>query len=359
MMPLRNEDGNPEGFIKILRDRTEQRLASQKQHNDAEFMRSVLASSADCIKVLDLDTRLTFMSEGGMRVMEVSDFNAIKNCPWPDFWQDQGHIQAREAVAAAKAGRTGHFQGLANTMAGNLRWWDVQVTPILDAEGQPERLLSVSRDITVQKNAEQLISASEARWRGLFTSMQGGFFLAELIRDAAGRPLDYRFLEINQAFARQSGLPDDSVGRTIRELVPDIEQWVIDRYATVVDTGEPTLFEITVAALDRSFEVRAGHESDQRFSCLFLDVTERAQNETRRLAIAELGDRLRHLSDPVTISFTAAEIVGRTLGLSHAGYGAVTRIARPSSSAGAGPPRIFPVSTDFITSGNTARTSMS
>ncbi|MBO1019192.1 PAS domain-containing protein [Methylobacterium sp. SD274] len=323
MMPLRNEDGNPEGFIKILRDRTEQRLASQKQHNDTEFMRSVLASSADCIKVLDLDTRLTFMSEGGMRVMEVSDFNAIKNCPWPDFWQDQGHIQAREAVAAAKAGRTGHFQGLANTMAGNLRWWDVQVTPILDAEGQPERLLSVSRDITVQKNAEQLISASEARWRGLFTSMQEGFFLAELIRDAAGRPLDYRFLEINQAFARQSGLPDDSVGRTIRELVPDIEQWVIDRYATVVDTGEPTLFEITVAALDRSFEVRAGHESDQRFSCLFLDVTERAQNETRRLAIAELGDRLRHLSDPVTISFTAAEIVGRTLGLSHAGYGAV------------------------------------
>ncbi|WP_019906521.1 PAS domain-containing protein [Methylobacterium sp. 77] len=323
MMPLINEDDRPEGFIKILRDRTEQRLASQKQHNDAEFMRSVLASSADCIKVLDLDTRVTFMSEGGMRVMEVSDFNAIKGCPWPDFWCDQGNVDALAAIAAAKAGGTGHFRGQANTMAGNARWWDVQVTPILDTEGRPERLLSVSRDITIQKSAEQLISASEMRWRGLFTSMQEGFFLGELVRDAAGRAFDYRFLEINPAFARQSGLPEESVGRTIRDFVPDIEQELIDRYASVVETGEPNLFEITVPGLGRTFEVRAGHESDERFSCLFLDVTERKQSETRRLAIAELGDRLRHLSDPVAISFAAAEIMGRTLGLSHAGYGAV------------------------------------
>jgi PAS domain-containing protein len=138
-----------------------------------------------------------------MRVMEVSDFNAIQNCPWPDFWQNQGNADAYAALAAAKAGGTGHFQGQANTMAGNPRWWDVQVTPILDAEGRPERLLSVSRDITVQKTAEQRISASEARWRGLFTSMQEGFFLGELVRDGAGRACDYRFLEINPAFARQ------------------------------------------------------------------------------------------------------------------------------------------------------------
>lgn len=323
MMPLRNEDGLPEGFIKILRDRTEQRLANQKQRDDAEFMRSVLASSADCIKVIDLDNRLTFMSEGGMRVMEVSDFNAIQNCPWPDFWQNEGNADAHAALAAAKAGGTGHFQGQANTMAGNPRWWDVQVTPILDAEGRPERLLSVSRDITVQKTAEQRISASEARWRGLFTSMQEGFFLGELVRDAAGQACDYRFLEINPAFAKQSGLSQQSVGRTIRDFVPEIDQGLIDRYASVVDTGEPSLFEITVPRLGRTFEVRAGHESGQRFSCLFLDVTERKQGETRRLAIAELGDRLRDLSDPVAIASVAAEITGRTLGLSHSGYGAV------------------------------------
>ena len=69
----------------------------------------MLASSADCIEVLDLDGTLQFMSEGGQRVMEVSDFDAIRGCPWPDSWQDQGNIGARAAIEAARAGGTGRF----------------------------------------------------------------------------------------------------------------------------------------------------------------------------------------------------------------------------------------------------------
>jgi|GEM_PF-3458548 len=88
MTSLRGPDGTHQGFVKAMSDRTEQRIAATQHQADAEFMRGVLASSADCIKVLDLDGGLTFMSEGGMRVMEVSDFNHVKGCPWPDFWQD-------------------------------------------------------------------------------------------------------------------------------------------------------------------------------------------------------------------------------------------------------------------------------
>ena len=162
MMPLQDENGTVQGFIKILRDRTAQRTAAEKQRADAEFLRSVLASSGDCIKVLDLDAKLVFMSEGGQRVMEVSDFNAIRGCPWPDFWQDDGNTAARAAVEAAKAGDVGHFQGPANTFAGTPRWWDVQVTPILDAAGKPEKLLSVSRDITSMRQAEGALREVQA-----------------------------------------------------------------------------------------------------------------------------------------------------------------------------------------------------
>ena len=154
MMPLRDDAGAHLGFLKILRDRTEQLHAKQAQQADAAFLRSVLASSADCIKVLDLDANLIFMSEGGQRVMEVSDFNAIRGCPWPNFWEAEGNTDAIAAVEAAKAGKTGHFQGPAQTVAGTPRWWDVQVTPILGADGQPAKLLSVSRDITERKRLE-------------------------------------------------------------------------------------------------------------------------------------------------------------------------------------------------------------
>ncbi len=127
------------------------------QQADAQFLAGVLASSNDCIKLLDLDGNLTFMSEGGRRVMEVSDFDVIRGCAWPDFWQGPGRAEARAALEAAKAGGVGHFQGPADTMAGNARYWDVRVTVIMGADGRPERLLSISRDITAAWRGEQAL----------------------------------------------------------------------------------------------------------------------------------------------------------------------------------------------------------
>ena len=119
-----------------------------------EFNRKILASSADCIKVLDLDGRLQFMSEGGMCVMEVEDFGAVQGMCWPDFWHGEAHGQVLDAVNVAKHGGTGRFQGFATTMKGSPRWWDVIVTAMLGANGAPEKLLSISRDITATKKAE-------------------------------------------------------------------------------------------------------------------------------------------------------------------------------------------------------------
>ena len=93
------------------------------------FLSGVLSSSTDCIKVLDLDGKLAFMSEGGQRVMEVSDFNAITGCPWPDFWTGNGHAEAVLAINAAQAGKASCFIGRASTMKGASKWWHVAVSP--------------------------------------------------------------------------------------------------------------------------------------------------------------------------------------------------------------------------------------
>lgn len=118
-----------------------------------DVLRGVLAGCGDCIKILDLDGRLQFMSEGGQRVMEVDDFSQMKGCPWPDVWTGDGHVEARRAVAIAKAGGGARFKGAANTAKGNERYWDVQVSAILGSDGKPSHLLSISRDITAEWRA--------------------------------------------------------------------------------------------------------------------------------------------------------------------------------------------------------------
>jgi len=121
-----------------------------------DVLRGILSGCGDCIKILDLDGRLQFMSEGGKRVMEVDDFEALKGCPWPDFWAGEGNLQASAAIIEARAGRTARFQNAANTAKGTPRHWDVQVTPIFNDKGMPTHILSISRDITEEWKAKQL-----------------------------------------------------------------------------------------------------------------------------------------------------------------------------------------------------------
>ncbi len=123
------------------------------------FARSVVESSADCVKGLSLDGRLLWMNENGKRQMEVCDFDALKQCVWASFWDASGcRAVAEEAIATARAGRVGRFIGCCYTLAGSPRWWDVSITPIPGPDGQIEQLLAVSRDMTEQRAAERALA---------------------------------------------------------------------------------------------------------------------------------------------------------------------------------------------------------
>ena len=150
----------------------ELRAASPDLVENADLLRSVLSGCGDCIKILDLEGRLIFMSEGGKRVMEVEDFSALKGCPWPGFWAGEGNAYALSAVASARAGNTARFRGAANTAKGNARYWDVQVSPISGEGGEPSHLLSISRDITEEWKAAELLKKNAERQHFLTEELQ-------------------------------------------------------------------------------------------------------------------------------------------------------------------------------------------
>lgn len=118
------------------------------------FNRQILESSPDCVKVLDLEGRLLYMNVGGQRLLEICDFD-YGNFSWLEFWQGSSRQSAKQALEKAISGSVGKFQGYCPTIKGRLKWWEVVVTPIFNADGQVEQLLSVSRDITERKQAEQ------------------------------------------------------------------------------------------------------------------------------------------------------------------------------------------------------------
>jgi PAS domain S-box-containing protein len=126
-------------------------------------------------------------------------------------------------------------------------------------------------DTTAQKQAR-------TEYQMLFEKMLSGFALHEIIRDQNGRPLDYRFLAVNPAFERLTGLKaNDIIGRTVLEILPATEPFWIETYARVALTGDPAYFENYHQALDRHFEVMAYRLAEGKFACIFNDVTERRE----------------------------------------------------------------------------------
>jgi PAS domain S-box-containing protein len=136
-------------------------------------------------------------------------------------------------------------------------------------------LLSVEREA-----ARDILRESEARYRTLFTGMSEGFLLCELLCDEAGLPYDYRYLEINPAYERLTGLSASQiVGRTARELLPDGESLRIEEYSRVVLTGKPVRFEQYNSETGRHWEQRSFSTGHGGFAVLITDITERKSAE--------------------------------------------------------------------------------
>ena len=171
-------------------------------------------------------------------------------------------------------------------VTGEIRWIARRGKAVSTAGVAARRFVGIAYDITDIKEARRLTEASEARWRGLFERMNEGFFVGEAVRNGTGRMTDFKFLEMNPAFEVQTGIAiQAAAGRTMREVVPGIQDELIETYAKVVVSGEPAQFEAYVPALGRWFEVRARKIEGDRFAALFLDVTERKRVE-QELAVS-------------------------------------------------------------------------
>ena len=60
----------------------------------------------------------------------------------------------------------------------------------------------------LRRTEDAALRATEARYRTLFNSIDEGFCIIEMKYEVQNQPIDYRFIEANPAFERQTGLKD-------------------------------------------------------------------------------------------------------------------------------------------------------
>lgn len=153
--PVTDHDGRVTGVFVEGSDVTDAVRAANELREVQGVNASILNSSRDCIVVLDLDGVTRLVSPGGIESMEIDDLDVIVGGSWIDAWKEpEANRAAHEAIARAREGGIGRFQGFCPTLKGKPKWWDVAISPILGSDGRPDQLVSVGREITEQKEAE-------------------------------------------------------------------------------------------------------------------------------------------------------------------------------------------------------------
>jgi PAS domain S-box-containing protein len=253
-------------------------LARQKQSDVASARLAVIVkTSDDAIIGKDLNGVITSWNKSAETIFGYCASEMVGNSITRLIPADRQN-EENQILRKIRSGESvEHFETLRRTKNGRLIDVSVTTSPIKDATGNVIGVSKMARDITQRKLAEVEIHRSEGRYRTLFDSLIEGFCTIEVIFDTAGKPVDYRFLETNPAFEKQTGL-HNAQGRLMRDLAPDHEAHWFEIYGKIALTGEPAQFENEAKALGRHYYVsahRVGGPESRMVSILFNDITER------------------------------------------------------------------------------------
>ena len=300
MMPLKDDPRGPRGFVNIFRDMTEQRHLSAKAEAERKRLAEVFQRSPSFMAVL----------RGPEHVFELVNER---------YYQLVGHRElAREAGPRGPAGsrraRASSSCSTASTRPASRSSARTCGVMLQREPGQPAgravRRLRLPADPRPGRpglghprprhrpdRAEAGRGAAPAE-RGAVPDPLHVHRRGLLRHRGALRrrrpPVDYRFLEVNPAFEKHTGLRD-ATGKRIRELAPDHEAHWFETYGRVAETGEPVRFENEAKALGgRWFDVyafRLGEPEQRRVAVLFTDITERKRLErTLRHRVGDLAE---------------------------------------------------------------------
>lgn len=203
--------------------------------------------------------------------------------PWNDFVHPDD-LKATEKIKSVivDGKEIYQFENRYRCKDGNYKWlsWNSFPYP------QEGIMFGVARDVTIQRQTER-------EYQTLFREMLDGFALHEIILDEEGHPADYRFLAVNPAFEAMTGLKAGEItGKTVGEVLPDIEKQWIEIYGKVALTGEPTYFEDYAKALNKYYEVKAFSPGFKQFVTIVSDITDRKVAE---IELLNLKNRYQNL----------------------------------------------------------------
>ncbi|HXD11726.1 MAG TPA: PAS domain S-box protein, partial [Anaerolineales bacterium] len=301
---IRDGNGNIRYYEGTIEDVTSRKAASENLRERQHFIETILDTEPGTVYIYDLRTQKNvFVNRDwpinyGYSVEETQHTeNLLAEIIHPD---DQARIAAHHRKLQALEDDKGilEVEYRVRRKNGEWRWVNSRDTIFSrDAAGRVSEILGILHDVTNHKQSQDALVASEKKYRQLFENMTSGFAVHKMIYDDRGKPIDYRYLEVNPAFEKLTGVPVEALlGKTVKEILPDTEEYWIEKFGHVALTGEPLEYTNFSRELGKYYDTYAFSSELGTFAVVFNDITEkiRAQEEVQKLN-EELKKRVHEL----------------------------------------------------------------
>lgn len=285
--------------IESNRDITERKNAEETINQTKKLLQDVINGFPSPIFVKDMEGRFLIINNKLEKLLGVTNEEVMGKTDYNIMTRDLANLYRANDMEVIENGKAITIEEEANLIDGHHTFL-AHKFPIFNTKGEPYGVGSVSTDITDRKILEEKLERardtlqqkveertaeleysyeslkeSEEHYMTLFNSIDEGFCTIEVIFDSNNKPIDYRFLEINPAFAKQTGL-EDAEGKLMRDLAPDHEEYWFEYYGKIALTGKPMRFVNEARALNRWYDVYAfkiGKEESREVAILFNDIS--------------------------------------------------------------------------------------
>jgi len=140
--------------------------------------------------------------------------------------------------------------------------------------------INVIRNRLIRERMEKELKKSKEKYKSLYTAINEGMALHEIIYNEKGEPVDYEIIDVNPAYEKILNLKkEDIVGKLASEIFENKKPPYIDIYAEVAKNGNPVTFETYYPPFDKYFDISVFSPGLNKFVTVFEDITTRKNVE--------------------------------------------------------------------------------
>jgi PAS domain S-box-containing protein len=280
--------GGKDYLLGSFRDITERKLSEDALRKSEVKYRRLLQSMVDGFVFVDMQGRIIEYNDPYRAMLGYTD-QELASRTFIDITPEKWHEFERKVVGEQiiKRGYSDVYIKEYKRKDGTVFPVEIRSFLIKDELSNNVGMWGIIRDITDRMKADAAVLESEKRYHSLFQNSLNGLAVCRIILDIEGRPADFEYLDVNDAFELLTGLKN-VIGKKVTEVIPGIKETnpeLIETYGKVALSGQPETFEVFISPLGIWLSISVFSPEREIFVTVFDNITEkkRAEEDRRRL----------------------------------------------------------------------------